>query len=199
MNIEKTIDSLKRNGYTVSIFETGKEVVDYLKDIKGKTIGFGGSQTLTDLHLKDILSENNTVYVPDFPETGEDFVSTANKAMNTQLYFLSANALSENGEIVNIDAGGNRLAGSMWGHEKVYFIIGTNKIEENLDKAIWRARNIAAPLNSRRFHLKNPCALGEMKCYDCKSPSRLCKGMLVMLQNMENDTEVILVNEELGF
>lgn len=200
MDVEKTIQSLKRNGYEVSYFETAREAVDYLQEtVKGKTIGFGGSQTLTDLDLRHVLAENNTVYAPDFPRPGENFYTTAMSASNAELYFLSANALSENGEMVNIDATGNRLAGSIWGHRKVYFIVGTNKIVEDLDKAIWRARNIAAPSNCRRFHLQTPCALGEMKCYDCRSPQRLCHGILLYLRPMGAEAEVVLINENIGF
>lgn len=200
MDIQKTIASLKRNGYQVSYFETAAEAVNYLRDtVQGTTVGFGGSQTLTDLHLLDVLSEHNTVMAPDFPKPGENFYTTAVKAASADCYLLSANALSENGEMVNIDASGNRLAGSIWGHRKVYFIVGTNKIVEDLDKAIWRARNIAAPMNCRRFHLRTPCAVGEMKCYDCASPQRLCHGILLYLRKMSAEAEVVLINEELGF
>lgn len=200
MNIEKAIASLKKNGYEVSYFEKSAEAVQYLKDtIKNKTIGFGGSQTLTDLDLRHVLAENNTVWVPDFPKEGENFFTTAMDSLTTDLYFLSANAMTEDGEMVNIDAGGNRIAGSAWGHKKVYFVVGTNKIEEDLEKAIWRARNIASPMNCRRFGLKTPCAVGELKCHDCRAPQRLCNGMLIYLRNMGGEAEVVLINEELGF
>lgn len=164
MNIEKTIDSFKKKGYEVSCFKTGAEAVSYLKDlIKGKTIGFGGSQTLTGLDLRHVLADDNTVYVPDFAPKGENFLTIAQKAMTADIFLLSANAVSENGEIVNIDGYGNRLAGALLPHQKVYYIIGTNKIGGSLDEAIHRARNVAAPKNALRLHCKTPCAMAVMK------------------------------------
>lgn len=201
MNIEKTIHSLEKYGYTVRFFNTGSEAAQYLEStIRGKTIGFGGSRTLTDLQLLERLEINNTVLAPDFPKEGENFRSTAMRSMNTDYYFLSANALSENGEIVNIDATGNRLGGSLFGHKKIYYVIGTNKIEPDLEKAIWRARNIAAPKNAIRFHLNTPCALKGDKCYNCNSSDRICSSLLIHLRKVDSaEAEVILINEELGF
>ena len=200
MDIEKTIKSLKRNGYKVSYFETANEVVNYLSGIEGQTIGFGGSRTLQDLNLKEILSKKNTVYDPDHPDDGENFPSTALKAMTADLFFLSANAISENGEIVNMDATGNRLAGSLFGHKKVFYVVSTAKIEPNLEKAVWRVRNIAAPANCRRFNLKTPCNLKGDGCHDCRSPQRICAKMLISF-NAGNSPqpEIILFNEPYGF
>lgn len=201
MNIEKTIKSLERKGYKVSFFHTGAEAVKYLEDtIENKTIGFGGSRTLTDLNLLEVLSRKNKVLAPDFPEDGEDFRSTAMKALDTDYYFLSVNGLSEDGEIVNIDGTGNRLAGSLFGHEKVFYVVGTNKIEENLEKAMWRARNIASPKNAIRFGNKTPCAVKGDKCYDCKSPERICCSLLIhYLKPHSAEGEVILIDENFGF
>lgn len=158
--VYKTIEALKKKGYDVLNFRTEKEAVDYLKSsIKNKTIGFGGSQTLTSLDLRHALAEDNIVYVPDFPREGETFYSTAMKAINTDIYMLSANAISEDGDIINIDGTGNRLASSLFGHEKVIYIVGQNKIGGSLETAIHRARNIAGPKNALRLHCKTPCAI----------------------------------------
>lgn len=201
MNIEKTISSLEHAGYAVSFFSAGGEAVQYLvNSIHGKTIGFGGSRTLTDLKLAEKLSAKNRVFNPDFPEPGESFRSTAMKSLDADLYFLSANGLSENGEIVNLDGTGNRLAGSLFGHQKVYYIIGTNKIEENLEKAIWRVRNVASPKNAMRFHCKTPCAVKGDRCYDCSSPDRICSSLLIHLRKPDGcEAEVVLIDEKLGF
>lgn len=201
MNIEKTVRSLEKCGYTVRFFHTGSEAAQYLEStVRGKTIVFGGARTLTDLNLLKILEKNNTVYAPDFPKEGENFRSTAMQALDTDYYFLSANALSENGEIVNIDATGNRLGGSLFGHQKIFYVIGTNKIEPDLEKAVWRARNIAAPRNAVRFHLNTPCAVKGDKCYNCSSPDRICSSLLIHLRKVDSaEAEVILIDEELGF
>ena len=164
MELENVKTNLEQKGYSVSVFSTGAEAVCYLKDIiKGKTIGFGGSQTLTELNLRNELAENNTLYVPDFAPKGESFFSMAGKAIDTDLFFLSANAVSENGEIVNIDGTGNRLAGSLFGHKKVYYIIGQNKIGGTLEEAVSRARNVASPKNALRLHCKTPCTMAVVK------------------------------------
>lgn len=201
MNIEKTIKSLQRNGYKVFFFETKEEAADYLdKTIENKTIGFGGSRTLLDMNLKNILGRKNKVMDPDHPDLNETFRSTALKAMDADIFFLSANGLSENGEIVNIDATGNRLAGSLFGHKKVVYVIRVNKIEENLEKTIWRVRNVASPKNAMRFKLRTPCAIKGDKCYDCQSPDRICNSLLIHLKASDAyEAEVILINENLGF
>lgn len=115
-------------------------------------------------------------------------------------FFTSVNAIAETGEMVNIDGAGNRVAGSLFGHEKVYFIAGTNKIESTLEKAVYRARNVAAPMNAARHNFKTPCAVKQDKCYDCASPDRICCAEIIHLQKMRFiEMEVILINEPLGF
>jgi hypothetical protein len=164
MDISNVIKNLKQKGYAVSLFPTKAEAVQYLRDtIHNKTIGFGGSQTLTELNLRTVLAENNTLYVPDFPPEGETFRSVAQQAVDTDLFFLSANAVSENGDIINIDGTGNRLAGSLYGHKNVYYIIGQNKIGGTLEEAVRRARNVASPKNALRLHCKTPCAMAVVK------------------------------------
>lgn len=161
---EKTVESFRKKGYEVSCFKTGAEAVSYLKgSIKGKSVGFGGSQTLTELDLRHVLADENTVYVPDFAPAGENFLTVAQKAMTADIFLLSANAVSENGEIINIDGYCNRLAGALLPHQKVYYIIGSNKISESLEEAIHRARNVAAPKNALRLHCKTPCAMAVVK------------------------------------
>ena len=201
MNIAKTIKSLENNGYIVRFFKTSAEAADYIESsIENKIIGFGGSRTLTDLDLQNRLSKKNKVWNPDFPESGETFRSTAMKSLDADYYFLSANGLSEDGIIVLLDATGNRLGGSLFGHKKVYYVIGTNKITENLEQAIWRVRNIAAPKNAVRFHLNTPCAVKGDRCYDCKSPDRICNSLLIHLKKTDAcEAEVILIDETLGF
>lgn len=112
----------------------------------------------------------------------------------------SVNGLTEDGVIVNIDGTGNRVAGSLFGHKKVYYIVGKNKIASDIEAAIWRARNIAAPKNSARLGLRTPCAVKCDKCYNCSSPDRICNALLIEFKKMDDiDMEVVLINEDLGF
>ena len=116
------------------------------------------------------------------------------------MYLTSVNGLAETGEIINIDGAGNRVASTLYGHEKVYYIVGKNKLAETYDDALWRARNIASPKNARKLGRNTLGAINADKCYDCKSPDRICRGLVVMWEPMMNmEAEVILIDEELGF
>lgn len=108
--------------------------------------------------------------------------------------------MAETGEIINIDGNCNRVASIFYGHKKVYLVIGENKLEKDYDSALHRARNIASPLNAKRVGAKTPCAVKGDKCYDCKSPERICRGLSVLWGiPMTGEFEVILVHEELGY
>jgi len=199
-NIEKLRENLERNGFKTSLFATGAEAADYLCEaITGTTVGFGGSMTLQALGLYERLGEKNDVA---WHWKSEDKAAAIKKAAAAKVYLSSANAVAESGEIVNIDGSGNRVAALLHGHEKVYIVIGRNKIEENVEKAIYRARNIAAPLNTRRFKFSTPCAVSEtMRCYDCSHPQRICKGMTIMAQKTAGvgECEILIINEDFGF
>ena len=95
--------------------------------------------------------------------------------MQTEVYLSSVNGLAETGELINIDGAGNRVASTLFGHKRVYFVVGANKIAPDYDAALWRARNIAAPKNAQRLKRKTPCAVKADRCYDCSSPERICR------------------------
>lgn len=203
MDKDKLINTLQKKGYKVEYFDTSKEAVKFMTDsMSGKTIGIGGSMTVKEMGLDTALAENNTVYWHWLPEQVKKLGSqkaVRDMAQTAEIYISSANAVAETGQIVNIDGTGNRISSIAYGHEKVYFIVGINKIAENLDKAIWRARNIAAPLNAQRLNKKTPCAKNADKCYDCSSPDRICNGFLILERPMSGmEMTVILINEYLG-
>jgi len=199
-NVQKLMENLKRNGFAVSYYETAAEATAALVDgIKGKTVGFGGSCTLRDMGLYEALSENNQVFWHWKQQPINEARSKANAA---DVYLTSLNGVAETGELINIDGDGNRLAATTFGDKKVYFIIGVNKIAPDFASALHRARNIAAPLNARRLNKATPCAQGsEVKCYDCQSPDRICKGMTVFARKLGgvSEMEVMIINEELGY
>ena len=192
-------DTVKKNledrGFSVRTFATAAEAAAYLNGaIDGTTVGFGGSVTLKDMGLYELLGSHNEVHWHwvNGPEERK-------AAMRTQVYLSSANGLAETGEIINIDGGGNRVASTLYGHEKVYLVIGRNKLAPTYDEALWRARNIASPKNAQRLGRKTPCAVKGDRCYDCKSPERICRGLVVLWGAMMGmETEVILVDEDLG-
>ena len=117
------------------------------------------------------------------------------------MYLSSVNAIAETGEILNIDGTGNRVAATLYGHKKLYLVTGVNKIAADYDAALWRARNIASPKNAQRLQKKTPCALHGDKCYDCSSPERICRGLVVLWEPVKGigETEVVLIGEALGY
>lgn len=202
---KKDFSLLKENlillGYTVSCFETSSEAVHYLdSQIHNQTVGFAGSMTLEKMGLYERLSTHNQVYWHHRIPEGKTSKEVRLEANAASIYITSANGIAESGEIVNIDANCNRVASIFYGHEKVYFVIGENKIEKDYDSALYRARNIAAPLNAKRLGVKTPCAIKADRCYDCNSPERICRGLSVLwAKPMTGEIEVILIHENLGY
>lgn len=201
--MQNLMGALKNNNYAVSYFDKKQDAAEYLdKNIRGKTVGFGGSMTLLELDMHNLLAKHNTVYNPVIAFDKKEFdeaTAAAAKALTAQIFLSSVNAIAETGELVNIDGLGNRVAATLYGHEKVYFIVGANKIEPTLEKAIWRARNIAGPRNAKRLGKKTPCAAKGNKCYDCSSPERICNGMVIHMKKMSGmEMEIVLVGEDMG-
>lgn len=198
MNIEKALAALRKNGFSVRYFATAAEAADALcAQVQETSVGIGGSMTVQALGLYERLSQNNTVYW----HWKQPAAEARRLAMGAEVYLLSANAVSETGEIVNIDGAGNRVAATLFGHKRVYYLVGVNKLAPSLEGAIFRARNIAAPLNARRLQCQTPCALAEpMRCHDCHSPDRICNAAVVQARPMGGtQTEVFLIGEELGY
>lgn len=197
MAFETVKKNLEARGFSVSTFSTAAEAAAYLDSaIDGTTVGIGGSMTVQQMGLHEKLAAHNEVHWhwTDGPEARA-------KAAHADVYITSANGLTENGEVINIDGAGNRVASTLYGHKRVYFIIGRNKLAPTYDEALWRARNIAAPKNAQRLGKKTPCAVKGDRCYDCKSPERICNGLTVLWRKMGGvkECEVVLIQEELGY
>ena len=195
-DIKKLRKNLENRHFATSYFETAKEAAEYLNAEIDKTIvGFSGSKTLDDMGLYDMLKKHNTVLW----HTKGDSKTDVAKA---KIYLMSANGVSENGEIVNIDGTGNRVAEMISGPEKLYIVVGKNKIEPDLEKAAERAKNYAGPKNAQRLKLKTPCAVNGEKCYNCNSNDRICNIMVVLwraAKQIPNGTEVVVINQDIGF
>ena len=197
MNVEKALRALRENGFEARWFATAAEAADALcAELKGKTIGIGGSVTVEQMGLGDRLSRENTVCW----HWQQPAAEARKNAMAAEVYLLSANAVSETGALVNIDGTGNRVSSMLFGHKKVWLVIGSNKLAPSYDEALWRARNIAAPKNAQRLGVKTPCAVKGERCYDCKSPQRICRALTVLWEAVRGcETEVVLIDEPLGY
>ncbi len=195
MDFTKVARNLEKNGFAVSRFATSGEASAYLEGaIKGETIGFGGSITLQDMGLDKRLAKDNTViwhwHKPEYRSRYPEFTA----------YITSANALAETGELVNIDGSGNRVAATLFGPKKVYFVVGRNKLAPDLAAAVDRARNVASPLNAKRLDRATPC-VKDSRCHDCHAPERICGVISIHMRPMLGAlrTEVVLIDKELGY
>ena len=195
MNIEKAILNLKSRGFEVTHFKTASETCTYLaENIRETCVGIGGSKTIEQLGLYDTLSRSNSVFW-HWKTPGDD---TRDKANSAPVYLSSANAISENGEIVNIDGTGNRIAAQAYGKKKLYIIAGTNKLCPDFESALYRARNVAAVQNAQRFDCPTPCK-NDGKCHDCRVKGKVCNALLVLWGPVNGmSVEVVLIDEELG-
>lgn len=201
MNFDTIQKNLETKGYTVSCFETPSEATDYLNtQIDQTTVGMGGSVTLEQLGLYEKLASHNSVSWHQRIPEGKTSKEVRVEANAARIYISSVNGLAESGEIVNIDGVGNRVGTICFGHEKVYLVVGRNKIAADYEGALDRARNIAAPLNAKRLGCKTPCAEKADHCYDCSSPERICRALSVFwMKPMMGEYEIVLVNSDLGY
>ncbi len=191
----------EEKGYKVSCFETAPEASDYINSaIDKKTVGIGGSMTVEEMGIYESLSEHNEVFWHARVPAEKTPVQICNLANSAQVYISSVNALSESGEIINIDGNCNRISSICYGHEKVYFLVGKNKIAKDYDSALYRARNVAAPKNAKRLNRNTPCAKKADRCYNCSSPERICRVLSVWWEKPAmGNYEIVFINENLGY
>ena len=201
--IVRTMEAFRRNRYDVSRFVECTAAADYLTaEIRGKRVGFGDSETLRALSLYERLSGHNEVIDP--PRAGhvggiEAFLAAGREALMTDIFVLSANAVTEQGQILNMDGAGNRVAGSLFGHVKTYFVVGINKLVPDIEAGIERIHSIAAPRNAHRKGKKTPCAKDGTRCYDCAALERICNALTIHYKKMSyRPMELVLIEEELG-
>ena len=197
MNQEVLKKNFERHEFETSFFETREQAATYLQaQIRGQKVAFGGSVTLQEMGLFDALSKENEV-IWHWNEPGAQTLARAREA---QIYITSANGVSETGELVNIDGTGNRVAQTLYGPEKVYFVVGKNKIEKDLSSALSRARNVAAPLNAKRLKTNTPCSKTGERCFDCGSEARICRATVILERPTRGmKAEIVFVNEALGY
>ena len=180
---------------TNELLEKGKSLIP-----EGSTITWGGSDSIRSTGVTTMLKDGNyRVFDRDEATTDDERVAIYRKAFECDYYLASANAISEDGVIVNIDGNGNRVAAITWGPKHVVFVVGLNKVCQDVDAAIKRARSVAAPINMARFNLNTPCSK-DGTCHECKSPDSICN--YVSIQRMSHPAGrhiVLLVGEDLGY
>ena len=195
----KGLKSRNINGYFA---ENKKEALKIALSLmeKGKTVGWGGSMSVREIGLYDeILKGDFITFNRDTCETAEQKREMELKTLGADYFLCSCNAVTKDGILINIDGFANRVAAIAYGPQKVIMIVGVNKICDDLDSAIIRARQTAAPRNAQRFPINTPCKKTG-QCADCKAADTICCQFLATRFSRDKDRmHLILVNEDLGF
>ncbi len=191
----KGLESRNMSGYYAADKEEAvKKALEVIG--KGSTVAMGGCQSAHEIGLIQALEEGDYNYIDRSNMTPRESLMAAYDA---DVFLSSANAMTNDGIMVNIDGNSNRVSCIAQGPKKVVFIVGMNKICSDLDEAMKRARNVAAPANAQRFDVKTPCKVTG-KCADCKSSDTICCQFLITRYSRhEGRIHVILVNDTLGY
>lgn len=192
LQLDAAMHAFEAHGFTWTFCATPAQAADYLaSQCKGKTVGMGGSMTLDTLGVYELIKQTADVHW---------HWKDGAPHMQGDIFLTSANALSADGEIVNIDGACNRIAASVYGFDTCYVVCGINKLTPDLNSAMQRARQIAAPLNAKRLDKRTPCTV-DGQCHDCRSPQRICRAMQVLMAppTQMQHYEIVLVGTPLGY
>ena len=192
----KGLASRNMTGYYAASAEEAKKIaLDLIPE--GSSISMGGGMSVHEIGLVDALKEGSYNFIDR--DKAEDKRAAMLAAYDADFFLSSCNAMTEDGVLVNIDGNANRVSAIAQGPKKVIFIVGMNKVCDDVDGAMKRARNVAAPINSQRFGLDTPCCKTG-SCMNCKSPDTICCQFLITrFSRHEGRIHVILVNDTLGF
>ena len=203
LRLKQVAEKLKAHQFEAIDVKTKEDATQEIwKYIQPKQrIGVGGSVTIRELGiLGQLEARGHTLYDHWRPGLSKEKVLEARKSqMASDLFLSSVNAITLNGELVNIDFAGNRTNATTYGPGKVILVAGYNKIVEDVQEAIRRIKNVAAPINAKRLNIDVPCAKVG-KCVDCNSPNRICRVVVIHERKPAlTDILIILVGEELGY
>jgi len=201
--IDRTIKNLKKRNMDGFFVKDKSELMMLLKKLidEKSTVGVGDSMTLFETGVIDFLRKGNYVFLDKYRDgiTSEEKKEIYLKNFSTNTFMCSSNALTEEGELYNIDGNGSRVAPMLYGPKQVILVAGINKIVKDIEEAEKRVRNYAAPIDARRLNKDTPCTtLGY--CVDCKSTNRICNDFTIIRgQFIKNRIKVIIVGEQLGY
>lgn len=201
--IEKTIKNLEKNNIKGYYAKSNDELINIIKDIakEGEMVSVGGSITLFETNVIDLLKSGRYNFLDRYEEnlTPADMKEIYRKTFYADTYFSSVNAITEEGEIFNVDGNGNRVAAMLYGPDKVILVVGANKIVKNIDEAVKRNKAVSGPANAKRLNTATPCSKVGY-CMDCKSDDRICcEYTVIKRQRTANRMNVIFINDVLGF
>lgn len=199
----RTIENLEKNNMKGYFVENEEEAIKKIKDIigEGDTLSVGGSMTLFETGIIDFLRKGKYNFLDRYEEglSPEDIKEIYRKSFSADAYFTSSNAITEEGELYNVDGRGNRVAAMIYGPDKVIVVVGVNKIVRDLDEAIMRNRELAAPANVKRLNKNTPCSKVGY-CMDCNSKDRICNEYVVIRKQADGDRiHVIIIDNDFGY
>lgn len=200
IKIQRTMENLKKNNMEPYYVDSSAQVVELIQRLcpEGRRVSCGGSATLAESGVLDLLRSGKYDFL-DRDAEGADADAVMHSALSCDTYFMSSNAVTENGELYNIDGRGNRVAALIYGPKNVIVVAGYNKLVSDLNTAARRACEMAAPANTIRLGLNTPCTKAGT-CCDCHSSDRICCNFVVSkYQRQPGRIKVIIVGEPLGY
>lgn len=201
--VDRTIDNLRKHNMAGYFVKDDVELIELLKEliVENSVVGVGDSMSLFETGVIDFLREGSYKFLDKYREniTSEEKKQIYIQNFSSDTFMCSTNALTENGELYNIDGNGSRVAPMIYGPKQVILVAGINKIVKDLKEAEKRVRNYSAPIDAKRLNKNTPCtALGY--CVDCKSSNRICNDFTVITgQFIKDRIKVIIVGKELGY
>ena len=198
---KKMIENLKKRHIDAYYCDNSQEAIRQVLALMpaGSSISWGGSETIRKMGLVDTIhAADYVVYDRDLAQSNEEKQDIYRKAFSCDFYLSSVNAISEDGVIVNIDGNGNRVAAITWGPNRVIFVVGMNKVAQNVEAALARSRSTASPTNAARFNIDTPCHADGV-CHNCKSTDCICNYIHFLRNSPKGRHIVVLVGEELGY
>jgi len=200
-------EALTENNFEVFVAENTDEAKSIvlekiIPEIAPKSVSWGGSLTFVATGLYDVLKNNNDFNILDTYDKSlspEESLERRRQSLLVDLFITGSNAVTETGQLVNLDMFGNRVGALTFGPKNVIIFVGRNKIVPDLDEAMFRIKNYAAPVNTMRLDKKTPCAKTSF-CADCKSPDRICNTWTITEKSFpKKRVKIILINKDLGF
>lgn len=202
IKINRTLEALRKNNMEGYLINTENELIHKIQELvnEGSKVSLGGSMTLFETKIMEHLRSGRYELLDRYKEglTADEIKEIYRKSFFCDAYFTSTNTITEEGELYNVDGNGNRVAAMLYGPDKVIVIAGVNKIVKDINEAIYRVENLAAPANAKRLNRKTPCTVTG-KCMNCNSPERICREYTVIRKPVPNRIFVLLLNEEYGY
>lgn len=199
----RTVEALKKNQMDAYYVHTSAEAVELVESlmVPDSVVTMGGSVTLSETGIDKLIKSGKYQFLDRARQgiTPEEAQAVMRQAFTADIYLSSSNAITEQGELFNIDGNGNRVAAITYGPKSVIIVVGYNKIAESVEDARKRVKRIAAPTNAKRVNAKTPCVVSGM-CHECNVPDRICgTEVLTSFQRIPNRIKVIIIDEVLGF